>query len=379
MQGPPATMPAARRSPAATSDPGPMPDQAERPVPSALLPYGAASLPAVTVDAYNAELRSADGFLGDRASSRAFKSILDWWRKRLREADDADPLGETPTEAIGRRQLDRILAEGDPEAAGLVHGVVEEFAQSLTAVLKRLLRLKEWQRTERIVIGGGMRASRVGELAIGRTAMLLKEVAAAPELVPIRHDPDEAGLIGGLHLAPAWIFTGHDAALTVDIGGSNIRAGVVRPNLKKAADLSQAAVWETERWRHADDRPDREAAMDRLTEMLCDLARKAEKRGLKLAPFIGIACPGRIREDGSIERGAQNLPGNWESSRFNLPDRVRAALPRLDGHEVTVAMHNDAVVQGLSQVPWMQDVTRWGVLTIGTGLGNARFTNHAKD
>jgi hypothetical protein len=23
----------------------------------------------------------------------------------------------------------------------------------------------------------------------------------------------------------------------------------------------------------------------------------------------------------------------------------------------------------------MQDVKRWGVLTIGTGLGNARFTN----
>ncbi len=26
-------------------------------------------------------------------------------------------------------------------------------------------------------------------------------------------------------------------------------------------------------------------------------------------------------------------------------------------------------------MPFMQDVKRWGVLTIGTGLGNARFTN----
>jgi hypothetical protein len=25
--------------------------------------------------------------------------------------------------------------------------------------------------------------------------------------------------------------------------------------------------------------------------------------------------------------------------------------------------------------PFMQDVKRWGVLTIGTGLGNTRFTN----
>jgi hypothetical protein len=38
-------------------------------------------------------------------------------------------------------------------------------------------------------------------------------------------------------------------------------------------------------------------------------------------------------------------------------------------------MHNDGVVQGLSEVPFMQDVKRWGALTIGTGLGNARFTN----
>ena len=45
-------------------------------------------------------------------------------------------------------------------------------------------------------------------------------------------------------------------------------------------------------------------------------------------------------------------------------------------------MHNDAVVQGLSEVPFMQDIQHWGVLTIGTGLGNACFTNRqtsAKD
>ena len=42
-------------------------------------------------------------------------------------------------------------------------------------------------------------------------------------------------------------------------------------------------------------------------------------------------------------------------------------------------MHNDGVAQGLSEVPFMQDVERWGVLTIGTGLGNARFTNRRKD
>jgi len=40
-----------------------------------------------------------------------------------------------------------------------------------------------------------------------------------------------------------------------------------------------------------------------------------------------------------------------------------------------IVMHNDAVVQGLSQAPFMTHVDHWRALTIGTGLGNARFTN----
>jgi hypothetical protein len=36
------------------------------------------------------------------------------------------------------------------------------------------------------------------------------------------------------------------------------------------------------------------------------------------------------------------------------------------------------VLQGLSELPDMQDVAHWGVLTMGTGLGNARFTNRAE-
>jgi hypothetical protein len=49
--------------------------------------------------------------------------------------------------------------------------------------------------------------------------------------------------------------------------------------------------------------------------------------------------------------------------------------PRIDGHEIFIQIHNDAVVQGLSEVPNMADVSHWGVMTLGTGLGNARFTN----
>lgn len=63
-----------------------------------------------------------------------------------------------------------------------------------------------------------------------------------------------------------------------------------------------------------------------------------------------------IQSDGSISRGAQNLPS-------------------IGGAGTLVLMNNDAVVQGLSELPFTRDVRRWAVLIIVTGLGNASFTN----
>ena len=62
-----------------------------------------------------------------------------------------------------------------------------------------------------------------------------------------------------------------------------------------------------------------------------------------------------------------------------MPASLVEAIPRIGDHDTAVLMHNDGVVQGLSEVPFMQDVEHWGVLTIGTGLGNARFANRRKD
>jgi hypothetical protein len=55
-----------------------------------------------------------------------------------------------------------------------MHGALKSFAQALAAVLVRFLKLKDWKDGERIVIGGGVVASRVVELAIGRASVLLK-------------------------------------------------------------------------------------------------------------------------------------------------------------------------------------------------------------
>src|SRR3954469_3164233 len=340
--------------------------------------HGATRLPSVEVDSFNLEIKDDEGFLGDRASKGAFRKILDSLRKPLRENGD-DPLGKKSTDAIPKGELDEALVGADVGAAALVHGAIEEFAQELAYVTRRFLKTKAWADTERIVVGGGFRQSRVGEIAIARTDIILKAEDFDVDLVPIRFHPDDAGLIGTLHLAPSWIFEGHDSILAVDIGGTNIRCGVVETRWKKAPDLSKADVWKSELWRHADDEPTREGAVKRLVKMLKDLIASAETEGLKLAPFIGIACPGVIDADGSIEKGAQNLPGNWESSKFNLPASLVEAIPQIGDHDTAVLMHNDGVVQGLSEVPFMQDVECWGVLTIGTGLGNARYTNRKKD
>lgn len=340
--------------------------------------HGAGRLPSVEVDSFNIEIKDDDGFLGDRASKGAFREILDRWRKPLRKTGE-DPFGDEPSDQVSKKALDAMLIGDDTEASAVVHSAIEDFAQELAYVTRRFLKTKAWAKTERIVVGGGFRDSRLGELAIARADIILKSEGFKADMLPIRFHPDEAALIGALHLAPSWIFEAHDSILAVDIGGTNIRCGVVETRWKKAKDLSKAAVWKSELWRHADDEPTREGAVKRLTKMLKGLITQAEKEGFKLAPFIGIACPGVIKEDGSIEKGAQNLPGNWESSKFNLPASLIEGIPEIGEHDTAILMHNDGVVQGLSEVPFMQDVERWGVLTIGTGLGNARFTNRRKE
>jgi predicted NBD/HSP70 family sugar kinase len=336
--------------------------------------HGAARLPSVEVDSFNIELKDDDGFLGDRASKGAFRKILDDLRKPLKKSGE-DPLGGKSSEKMSKSELDEALSGDDIGAAALVHGAIEEFASELAYVTSKFLKTKAWADTERIVVGGGFRQSRVGEIAIARTDNLLKAEGFKVDLVPIRFDPDDAGLIGCLHLAPSWIFEGYDSILAIDIGGTNIRCGVVETRWKKTKDLSKASVWRSELWRHADDEPTREGAIKRMVKMLKGLIEEAEAEGLKLAPFIGISCPGVINADGSIEKGAQNLPGNWESSKFNLPASLVEAIPMIGDHDTAILMHNDGVAQGLSEVPFMQDVEHWGVLTIGTGLGNARFSN----
>jgi predicted NBD/HSP70 family sugar kinase len=336
--------------------------------------HGSLRLPRVDIVSYNIELKDNGGFLGDRASKKALAAILDKARKPLIK-EGRDPFGERPSAEIEKKVLDKALEKGDAETAGLIHTVVEEFSQEFAFVVRRLLKDKSWQDVERIAVGGGMRGHRIGELAIGRLSALLKAEKIDVEIVPIDSDPDDAGLLGAVHLAPEWIFKGHDALVAVDIGGTNMRVGLVTFDLKKAPGFTDTSVAEREIWCHAEDNVTRDAAVGSLVKMIGNIIRRAEKSQRKLAPFIGIGCPGIVESDGSIDRGTQNLPGNWASARFNLPQRIVEAIPVIGEDDTQVALHNDAVVQGLSEIANMEDVGQWGILTLGTGLGNASFAN----
>jgi predicted NBD/HSP70 family sugar kinase len=336
--------------------------------------HGARELPCVEVEGYSLQLRDSEGFIGDQASQTAFRELLERWRRRRRRKG-RDPLGARRSRDLPKETLDEAIGETASEAADVVHAAIEEFAQELASVIARFMREPSWNGVERIVIGGGFPESDVGERAILEAAAILQDMRIPVQLARIAHESDDGGLLGWVHLVPPSLLEGRDAILALDIGGTNVRCGVVRTRMKRSTDLSHARVVHREKWRHADEGPNRKALVERLAGMLEAQRRYCKREGIRLAPFIGIGCPGLIRKDGSIARGAQNLPGDWESEHFHLPSELRERIPTLDGEPTVVLMHNDAVVQGLSELPFMRDVKRWAVLTIGTGLGNASYTN----
>src|SRR5215470_9953405 len=146
--------------------------------------HGATRLPSVDVDTFNIELKDEEGFLGDRASKGAFRKIFDRWRKPLRKTGE-DPFGDEPSDKISKKVLDEILIGDDVEASAIVHSAIEEFAQELAYVTRRFLKTKAWAKTERIVVGGGFRDSRLGELAIARADIILKAEEFKIDMVPI--------------------------------------------------------------------------------------------------------------------------------------------------------------------------------------------------
>ena len=335
--------------------------------------HGQRTLPHVTVDNYSLELRDAKGLLGDQASETAFREILKGWRQTLEQAGP-DVFGAKPAEELSKDELDRIAASGDTEAARVVALAVDEFSGRLACVIENFMQHEEWRDVQRIVIGGGFKESGIGRLAIKLASHRLAGQGRQVELRPLRHAADDGGLAGWAQLLPSGHRAGNkgQAFLAVDIGGTNVRCGIVECS---GDEIATARVTQREKWRHADDDAPQNDLVEGIVDMLGRLIAHADQHGIRLSPFIGVGCPGVIRSDGSIERGAQNLPGDWERASFHLPRRLCENISKIDGEPTLILMHNDAVVQGLSELPYTRDVDRWAILTIGTGLGNAVFTN----
>lgn len=338
-------------------------------------PHAATRLPGLAIDSCNLTVRDPrdGGFLGDRASQTAFRDLLDEARQ---QCTGPDPFGDVPSQAIPNETLDLILVGGDADAAHVVHVAIERYARRLAKVIAGFLAQPGWEDVEAIVLGGGFVESHFGALAIRRTARLLPAEHVQVVLSLLGHDADEAALLGWVQLLPEALQRDYDAFLAVDVGGTNLRCGIVEHALREAPDGANARTLEHMHWRHAEDEPGRDEAVLRMAGMLNGLTAQARTLGLKLAPFVGIACPGVMQPDGSIVQGAQNLPGDWEAP-FNLPRALAARLDPIGSEAPQVVMHNDAVVQGLSERARMRDARRWAVLTIGTGLGNASYRNLA--
>jgi hypothetical protein len=341
--------------------------------------HGAALLDAVRVTSYNLELRERGTFVGDRGSKSAFIERLEELREAAR-LHGPDPLGRAESANLSKRDLVRMIERGPPSAVHLIRAAIAQQAQALADIVGEFRSHSAWRDIGRIFVGGGFSEGRLGALVVAATRRVLRRRGTRVSIAPTTaRNADHAGLVGAAHLVPPWTLAGFDALLAVDLGGRNLRCGIVAFD-RRHDRLRRVRVVAMERWRHADTEASRDDIVDRIVAMLRRLARKAVQEERALAPLVGIGCPGRIGCDGHIEAGAQNLPGRWQQRGFRLSSRVRDALGAIGGGRPVVILHNDAVLQGLGELPHVRSARAWGILTIGTGLGNATFERrHASD
>lgn len=337
--------------------------------------HGRRSFASVTVDGYSLEMEDAHGLVGDQASETAFRELLRSWQGTVESAGPR-PFGRECLDDMSREELDRLAAQpaaGDGQAVRTLALAINEFSGRLARVIGRFMQDPTWHGVEHVAVGGGFKESLIGRLAIRGAESQLDQAGIKVPLRVMHSAADEGGLLGWASIPD--VSSLGPAFLAIDIGGTNVRCGIVE-FLEDAADgQALATVPDCEKWRHANDDPARKDLVEGIVDMLHRRLEFARARGLSLAPFIGVACPGIICADGSIDRGADNLPGDWSRASFHLPQRLRENVPQILGEPTRVVMHNDAVIQGLSELPWLRDARRWAAVTIGTGLGNASYAN----
>jgi glucokinase len=140
-------------------------------------------------------------------------------------------------------------------------------------------------------------------------------------------------------------------AIGVDLGGTNLRFGLVREDEKiisrrRTGTMAAEGV---------------EIVLERLTSGIQTLARKAQASGMKIAG-IGIGVPGIISAKEGIVRLSPNLPG-WKDIPLGLRLKESLSYP--------VHVENDANAYALGEY-WFgagKDSSSMVCITLGTGVG----------
>ncbi len=141
------------------------------------------------------------------------------------------------------------------------------------------------------------------------------------------------------------------AAIGVDLGGTNLRFGLVRED-KKIISRRRTGTMATEGV---------EIVIERLTSGIQTLAMRAESLGLEVAG-IGIGVPGIISAREGVVRLSPNLPG-WKDTPLRA--RLQESFP------YPVYIENDANAYALGEY-WFgagKDAESMVCITLGTGVG----------
>ena len=143
-----------------------------------------------------------------RPAKGAFREILDKWRKPLRELGE-DPLGDKPTEEITQEEArcaaGEGIAGGGRRGAKRRRGVRAAARQGHPPFLEGQ-DLARHRRASSSAAASGQAES--ASWLSGAARLILKAEGIPIDIELIRHDPDEAGLLGAAHLLPAWMLAG---------------------------------------------------------------------------------------------------------------------------------------------------------------------------
>jgi len=140
-------------------------------------------------------------------------------------------------------------------------------------------------------------------------------------------------------------------ALAVDLGGTNIKAGLV----DEAGVLHDYLITAT-----GLDLSE-EAVADRLSHIISDLKSKADAQGYTVSG-IGVGVPGGVYEDRATISQAPNFP-SWRDVPMKQFLEERIELPVLLDNDANLAAYGES---------WMgagRDVDSMILLTLGTGIG----------